>query len=84
MNGIVTLYANYVMPAQKAAILEKKEYAQAFNADNENRKNLMNYWHSEDDLNEWAYSFLQKNELEKALEIFKLNVLLHLRKCKCL
>ncbi len=76
MNGIVTLYANYVMPAQKAAILEKG-YAQAFNADNENRKNLMNYWHSEGDLNEWAYSFLQKNELEKALEIFKLNVLLH-------
>jgi tetratricopeptide (TPR) repeat protein len=70
------MYANYVMPAQKTEILERA-YAQALNADNEDRKNLMNYWHSEGDLNEWAYSFLQKNELSKALEIFKLNVLLH-------
>ncbi|MDB5088322.1 MAG: hypothetical protein JWR09_2316 [Mucilaginibacter sp.] len=76
INAIVTMYANYVMPAQKAVILEKA-YAQALNADNEDRKSLMNYWHSESDLNEWAYSFLQKNELPKALEIFKLNVLLH-------
>jgi len=64
------------MPSKKAAILEKG-YAQALNADNENRKSLMKYWHSEDDLNEWGYSFLQKNELEKAVEIFKLNVILH-------
>lgn len=76
MNAIITLYANAVMPAQKAAILEKA-YAQALNAANEDRKSLMQYWHSEGDLNEWAYSFFQKNELEKALEIFKLNVFLH-------
>jgi len=76
INSIVTMYTNYIMPSKKAAILEKG-YAQALNADNENRKSLMKYWHSEDDLNEWGYSFLQKNELEKAVEIFKLNVILH-------
>jgi len=76
INSIVTMYANYVEPSRKAIILEKG-YAQALNADNENRKKLMNYWHSEDDLNEWGYSFYQKNEMEKAVEVFKLNVILH-------
>jgi alpha/beta hydrolase fold/Tetratricopeptide repeat len=76
INCIVTMYANDVMPSEKAAILEKG-YAQALIADNENHKNLVHYWHSEGDLNEWGYSLLQKNELENALEIFKLNVMLH-------
>jgi hypothetical protein len=76
INSIVTMYANDVMPSKKGAILEKG-YAEALNADNEDRKSLMNYWHSENDLNEWGYSFYKKNELEKAIEIFKLNVILH-------
>lgn len=76
IKAIVSLYANKVMPSKKATILERG-YAQALQSDNDNRKNLMNYWHSEDDLNEWGYSLLQKNELEKAIQIFALNVLLH-------
>jgi hypothetical protein len=76
IKAIVTIYANDVMPSQKTAIIERG-YSQALEADNDNRKNLMRYWHSEDDLNEWGYSFYQKNELEKAIEIFQLNVLLH-------
>lgn len=76
IKAIVTMYANHVMPSHKTAIIERA-YAQALEADNENRKNLMHYWHSEGDLNEWGYSFYQKNELEKAVEIFQLNVLLH-------
>jgi hypothetical protein len=76
INSIITMYANYVEPSRKASIFEKG-YAQAQNADNENRKKLMRYWHSEDDLNEWGYSFYQKNEMGKAVEIFTLNVMLH-------
>jgi alpha/beta hydrolase fold/Tetratricopeptide repeat len=76
INAIVTLYANHVMPREKTAILERG-YAQELKASNEDRKNLIQYWHSEDDLNEWGYSLLQHNEKEKALEVFKLNVYLH-------
>ncbi len=76
INAIVTLYANRVMPKEKAAILERG-YAFALNATNEDRKSLMKYWHSENDLNEWGYALLRQNELEKAIAVFKLNVLLH-------
>jgi len=76
INAIVTMYANEVMPSQKAAILERG-YAQALQAANDNHKKEINYQHSEDDLNEWGYAFYQKNELEKAIGIFQLNVLLH-------
>jgi hypothetical protein len=81
INAIVTQYANHVMPKEKTVILERG-YAQEFNASNEDRRNLIKYWHSEDDINEWGYSFLQHNEKEKALEIFKLNVFLHPQSAK--
>ena len=76
INAIVTLYANNVMPTKKAAILERG-YAQEQVAANEDRRNLIKYWHSEDDLNEWGYTLLNKNEVQKAIEVFKLNVQLH-------
>ncbi len=76
INAIVTLYANKVMPEKKASILERG-YEQAQVDANEDRRNLMKYWHSENDLNEWGYALLQKNEVKKAIEVFKLNVLLH-------
>jgi alpha/beta hydrolase fold len=76
IKAIVAMYANCVVPAQKAAIIQRA-YTRALQADNDNRKNLMRYWHSENDLNEWGYSFYQKNEVETAIEIFKLNVRLH-------
>lgn len=76
INAIVTQYANYVMPANKAEIMERG-YAQELLAANDDRRSLMKYWHSENDLNEWGYSFLNKKQDLMALEIFKLNVLLH-------
>jgi len=81
INAIVTQYANHVMPKEKAAILEMG-YAQELKASNEDRRSLIKYWHSEDDINEWGYSFLQHNEKEKALEVFKLNVFLHPQSAK--
>lgn len=76
INTIVTQYANYVMPAKKAEILERG-YAQELFAANDDRRSLIKYWHSEDDLNEWAYSLLSQKQEQKALEVFKLNVFLH-------
>jgi tetratricopeptide (TPR) repeat protein len=35
------------------------------------------YRHSENDLNSWGYELLQQGHLEKALAVFKLNVLLN-------
>jgi tetratricopeptide (TPR) repeat protein len=64
------------MPAKKPLILERA-YSFAQNALNEDRKKLIKYRHSEDDLNEWGYALLKQNETEKALEVFKLNVFLN-------
>ncbi|HEY4876957.1 MAG TPA: alpha/beta fold hydrolase [Puia sp.] len=44
---------------------------------NDMRKLDNEYRHSEDDLNSWGYEFFSKGELEKALTVFKLNVLLN-------
>ncbi|MBA4849405.1 tetratricopeptide repeat protein [Emticicia sp. BO119] len=76
INAIVTLYANKVKPSAKAAIF-KRGYKQEQMATNEDRRNLMKYWHSEDDLNEWGYAMLKRQEILEAIEVFKLNVLLH-------
>lgn len=76
LNAIVTLYAQQAEPTAKAIFYERG-YAQQQIASNEDRRNLMRYWHSVDDLNEWGYSFLKQGELAKAIEVFKLNAVLH-------
>lgn len=76
INAIVTLYANAVMPEEKALILERG-YKQELIAANEDQRNLVKYWHSEDDLNECGYSLLRQTKVEKALEVFKLNVIMN-------
>lgn len=76
INAIITQYANALLPTQKAIVLEKA-YAQSLEMLNESKKNEIKYGHSEADLNTWAYSLLNKNETEKAIEIFKLNVTLN-------
>lgn len=76
INTIVTLYANKVRPGAKAAIF-KRGYKQEQVAANEDRRNLMQYMHSENDLNEWGYALLKRQEILEAIEVFKLNVLFH-------
>ncbi|RFS17761.1 alpha/beta fold hydrolase [Emticicia sp. C21] len=76
INTIVTQYANKVRPGAKAAIF-KRGYKQEQVAANEDRRNQMKYAHSENDLNEWGYAMLKRQEILEAIEIFKLNVLLH-------
>lgn len=76
IDAIITQYANFLAPKQKAIILEKG-YALALAMVNESKKNEVKCGHSEDDLTTWGYSLLQNNETEKAIEVFKLNVTLN-------
>ena len=76
INVIVTQYANFLEPKQKLKILEKG-LALALEMANESKKNEIKCGHSEEDLNIWGYSLLAKNETEKAIEVFTLNVLLN-------
>jgi tetratricopeptide (TPR) repeat protein len=76
INAIITQYANFLAPKQKAIILEKG-FQLALELDNETKKNEVKCGHSEDDLTTWGYSYLEKNETEKAIEVFKLNVIMN-------
>ena len=76
INTVVTQYANYVAPEQKAIIFEKA-YALTLKTINENNKNELKYGRSEEELNEWGYFLLGNNEIKKAIEIFKFNVTLN-------
>jgi tetratricopeptide (TPR) repeat protein len=76
INAIITEYANYVEPKQKSVIIERA-YKLELTTLNDNKKNEVKCGQKEDDLNAWAYSLLGKNEVEKAIEVFKLNVTLN-------
>ncbi|RYU92694.1 alpha/beta fold hydrolase [Emticicia agri] len=76
INAIVTLYANKIKPSAKAAIFERG-YKQEQMAANDDRRNLMKYRHSEEDLNEWGYALLKRLEILEAIEVFKLNALFY-------
>ncbi|MES2133942.1 MAG: alpha/beta fold hydrolase [Bacteroidota bacterium] len=76
INTIITQYANYLEPKRKGIILEKG-YDLLLNMVNESKKNEVKCGHSEDDLITWGYSYLEKNEIEKAIRVFELNVLIN-------
>lgn len=74
ITAIAKMYANG--SKQKTEIQERAlQYTiQAFNED---KKEQVAYNNSEDDLNNWGYELLRKNENEKAADVFKLNMLLN-------
>ena len=76
VNVIITQYANYAEPKQKTIIIERA-YQLELTTVNDNKKNEVKCGQKEDDLNAWAYSLLEKNEIEKAIEVFKLNATLN-------
>lgn len=57
--------------------LDKKGFAHATDAFTDLKKNNPSFDLTENEINNWAYSLMQKNKLARALEIFKLNVNLH-------
>lgn len=76
INTIIKAYSETLNEDQQNNIL-KKALDNAIELSVEAKKIEMEYRHSEDDLNQWGYTLMQDEELEKALEIFKLNTILY-------
>ncbi|MEO6901955.1 MAG: alpha/beta fold hydrolase [Bacteroidia bacterium] len=72
INAIVTQYANNLAPERKTAIFEKAYAIELINV-NEKNRNELKCGRSEDNINDWGYELLNKNELKKALAVFELN-----------
>ncbi|WP_158844424.1 alpha/beta hydrolase [Algibacter sp. L1A34] len=75
INTIIKAYSETLDKNQQNVLLQKA-LDNAIELSIQAKKTEMENKHSESDLNEWAYTFLRNEELEKALEIFKLNTIL--------
>ena len=75
INTIIKAYSETLDDNQKIVLL-KKALDNAIELSIEVKKTEMENWHSENDLNNWGYTFIQNGELEKALQVFKLNTML--------
>lgn len=73
---IAKSYAETLNKKQKTEVNERTLNYAISSLNNVKKENSV-YIHSEDNLNNLGYEYLNKNENEKALEIFKLNVLLN-------
>ena len=76
ITTITKSYAETLNEKQKTEVY-KRTLNYAISSLNNVKKENNAYIHSEDNLNNLGYEYLNKNENEKALEIFKLNVLLN-------
>jgi pimeloyl-ACP methyl ester carboxylesterase len=75
INTIIKAYSETLDENQQNVLL-KKALDNAIELSIEAKKAEMENLHSENDLNEWGYTFMGNEELEKALEVFKLNTML--------
>jgi len=76
IDAIAMQYAQFLSKTQQDE-LYRRGFEYSFSAANEERKRDFAYYHSERYLNEWGYFLLGRGEMEKALEVFKLNTALH-------
>jgi len=76
INAIIKSYSETLNKEQKFDMLNKG-LDNAIQLSVEAKKVEMENLHSEDDLNEWGYTLMRNEELEKALEVFKLNIILY-------
>lgn len=76
ITTIAKSYAETLNKKQKMEVYERTLNYAISSSNNVKRENSA-YIHSEDNLNNLGYEYLNKNENEKALEIFKLNALLN-------
>lgn len=74
---ITTIAKMYANGSKQKAEIQERTLQYAIQSFNEGKKEQLAYNNSEDDLNNWGYELLRKNENEKASEVFKLNVLLN-------
>jgi tetratricopeptide (TPR) repeat protein len=73
INAIIKSYADANVQIDHEGML-KESLNYNIEVGNNNRKKEFKYWHSEREINIWGYSFLNNNEITKAIEIFKLNI----------
>jgi pimeloyl-ACP methyl ester carboxylesterase len=76
IDAIISLYSDIQKSKEKAKILEKAYAYELTSANNDYRK-LMEFQHSENDLEAWGKTLLQKNDMAKGIEVLKLNVNLY-------
>lgn len=75
INTIVKAYSETLGENQRTVVLENA-LDNAITWAIEAKKTEMENKHSEADLNEWGYTLFRSAELEKALQVFKLNTML--------
>lgn len=75
INTIIKAYSETLDENQQNVLL-KKALDNAIELSIEAKKTEMENWHSENDLNEWGYTLMRNEELEKSLQVFKLNTML--------
>lgn len=75
INAIIKAYSETLDENQQNVLL-KKALDNAIELSIEAKKTEMENWHSENDLNGWGYEFMENEELEKALQVLKLNTML--------
>ncbi len=76
INTIVKAYAETLDAEDRVEILNRA-LDKAIVLSIETKKREIEYLHSEEDLNDWGKALAQTGDLEKALEVLKLNVILH-------
>lgn len=72
INTIIEAYTETLDLEQRGAILNRA-IGNAIKLSIEAKKREVEYRHSEEDLNQWGYDLMQKGEIKKGLEIFRLN-----------
>ena len=73
INSISKAYALTLGKMQSYEVL-KRALDYAISSANDRNKEEIAYRHSENDLNAWGYILLRQRDIQKALEVFKLNV----------
>ncbi|WPU96333.1 alpha/beta fold hydrolase [Mucilaginibacter sabulilitoris] len=76
VEAIVNEYALLVNDEERNRLF-KRAFEYSFKAENDEKKADIAYYHSEEDINSWGYQLLRRGEKQKALEVFKLNTMLH-------
>ncbi|WP_424003666.1 alpha/beta fold hydrolase [Maribacter sp. IgM3_T14_3] len=75
INTIIKAYSETLNEKEQNALLEKA-LGNAIELSIEAKKTEIENKHSENDLNDWGYTLIRNQELEKALQVFKLNTML--------
>ena len=76
IHSIVELYAS-LQTASRGNEIMQRGLAFAVAAANQAKGDEMKFSRSEDNLNSWGYDLLKQHDIAKAIEVFKLNTILH-------